>query len=139
MLIPADRVVHIGQLDLVWVLQDGNSYRRFVRIGKVLDNDIGLLSRQHAKIEWDGSELLITDLASKNGTSLRRWDRKKRDYQPEVEVRGVVSLRPRDEIRLADVLVITRSARNFTFESDTMINQGATSIASTVTQDPQSI
>ena len=106
---------------------------------KVLVNDIGLLSRQHAKIEWDGSELLITDLASKNGTTLRRWDRKKRDYQPEVEVRGVVSIRPRDEIRLADVLVITRSARNFTFESETMINQGATSVASTVTQDPQSI
>ena len=40
LLIPADRVVHIGQLDLVWVLQDGNSYRRFVRIGKVLDNNM---------------------------------------------------------------------------------------------------
>lgn len=40
LLIPADRVVHIGQLDLVWVLQDGNSYRRFVRIGKVVDNNM---------------------------------------------------------------------------------------------------
>ncbi len=35
LLIPADRVVHIGQLDLVWVYQDGQSYRRFIRIGKV--------------------------------------------------------------------------------------------------------
>lgn len=35
LLVPADRVVHVGQLDLVWVYQDGQSYRRFVRIGKV--------------------------------------------------------------------------------------------------------
>ena len=39
LLIPADRVVHVGQLDLVWVYQDGQSYRRFVRIGQVLEND----------------------------------------------------------------------------------------------------
>ena len=37
-LIPADRVVHVGQLDLVWVYKDGHSYRRFVRIGQVVDN-----------------------------------------------------------------------------------------------------
>jgi len=36
LLIPADRVVHVGQLDLVWVYQDGHSYRRFVRIGQVV-------------------------------------------------------------------------------------------------------
>jgi RND family efflux transporter MFP subunit len=34
LLIPADRVVHVGQLDLVWVLEEGQSYRRFVRIGQ---------------------------------------------------------------------------------------------------------
>jgi len=38
LLIPADRVVHVGQLDLVWVLQDGHSYRRFVRIGQVVED-----------------------------------------------------------------------------------------------------
>ena len=38
LMIPADRVVHVGQLDLVWVLQDGQSYRRFVRIGQVVQN-----------------------------------------------------------------------------------------------------
>lgn len=37
-LIPADRVVHVGQLDLVWVLHDGHSYRRFVRIGQVIED-----------------------------------------------------------------------------------------------------
>ena len=37
-LIPVDRVVHVGQLDLVWVYKDGHSYRRFVRIGQVVDN-----------------------------------------------------------------------------------------------------
>ena len=44
-LIPADRVVHIGQLDLVWVLQDGQSYRRFVRIGQfVQDGQVEVVS-----------------------------------------------------------------------------------------------
>jgi RND family efflux transporter MFP subunit len=45
LLIPADRVVHIGQLDLVWVYQDGRSYRRFVRIGQVVqDGQVEILS-----------------------------------------------------------------------------------------------
>lgn len=39
LLIPADRVVHVGQLDLVWVYEGGQSQRRFVRIGQV--NDTG--------------------------------------------------------------------------------------------------
>jgi len=38
LLIPVDRVVHVGQLDLVWVFEDGQSYRRFVRIGQVNEN-----------------------------------------------------------------------------------------------------
>ena len=38
LLIPAERIVHVGQLDLVWVLAEGRSYRRFVRIGQVFDN-----------------------------------------------------------------------------------------------------
>lgn len=37
LLVPADRVVHVGQLDLVWVLKDGQRYRQFVRLGKLLD------------------------------------------------------------------------------------------------------
>lgn len=45
LLIPANRVAHIGQLDLVWVLQDGQSYRRFVRIGKIVnDGQVEILS-----------------------------------------------------------------------------------------------
>jgi membrane fusion protein (multidrug efflux system) len=45
LLIPADRVVHVGQLDLVWVLQDGQSYRRFVRIGQfVQDGQVEVVS-----------------------------------------------------------------------------------------------
>lgn len=38
LLIPEDRVVHMGQLDLVWVHEDGQNYRRFVRIGQVYEN-----------------------------------------------------------------------------------------------------
>lgn len=45
LLVPADRVVHIGQLDLVWVLKDGQSYRRFVRIGQtVKDGQVEVVS-----------------------------------------------------------------------------------------------
>jgi len=45
LLIPADRVVHVGQLDLVWVLKEGHSYRRFVRIGQPADDgQIGILA-----------------------------------------------------------------------------------------------
>ena len=40
LLIPADRVVHVGQLDLVWVLQGDRSYRRFIRIGQVLEDGL---------------------------------------------------------------------------------------------------
>jgi len=38
-LIPAERVVHVGQMDLVWVLEDGQAYRRFVRTGRLVQND----------------------------------------------------------------------------------------------------
>jgi len=41
LLVPADRVVHVGQLDMVRVYQDGQSFRRFVRVGQV--NQDGLV------------------------------------------------------------------------------------------------
>jgi membrane fusion protein (multidrug efflux system) len=45
MLIAADRVVHVGQLDLVWVFQDGRSQRRFVRIGQLVqDGQVEIIS-----------------------------------------------------------------------------------------------
>lgn len=34
LLVPADRVVKYGQLDIVWVLSDGNVDRRFIRAGR---------------------------------------------------------------------------------------------------------
>ena len=39
-LIPADRVVQVGQLNLVWVLRDGQAQRRFVRTGKSVPPDL---------------------------------------------------------------------------------------------------
>jgi len=43
--VPADRVVHVGQLDLVWVYQDGQGYRRFVRIGQLVqDGQVEIIS-----------------------------------------------------------------------------------------------
>jgi membrane fusion protein (multidrug efflux system) len=34
MLVPADRVAQVGQLDVVWVAREGGAARRFVRLGK---------------------------------------------------------------------------------------------------------
>jgi len=42
--IPADRIVTVGQLDLVWVLQDGQAYRRFVKLGNTYGDQIEVLS-----------------------------------------------------------------------------------------------
>jgi len=45
LLIPADRVAHIGQLALVWVAQGSHNYRRFVRVGQeVNDGQIEILA-----------------------------------------------------------------------------------------------
>jgi len=45
LLVPADRVAHIGQLDLVWVAQGNHNYRRFVRTGKAVnDGQIEILA-----------------------------------------------------------------------------------------------
>ena len=42
--IPANRIVTVGQLDLVWVLQDGQAYRRFVKLGNTYGDEIEVLS-----------------------------------------------------------------------------------------------
>jgi len=52
LLIPSDRVVHVGQLDLVWVYEDGQSYRRFVRIGQVYENGQVEILAGLAEDEW---------------------------------------------------------------------------------------
>jgi len=38
LLIPADRVARVGQLDVVWVAQEGRVLRRFVRLGRQAGN-----------------------------------------------------------------------------------------------------
>ena len=39
MLIPADRVAQVGQLDVVWVAEEGRVLRRFVRLGRPVGDD----------------------------------------------------------------------------------------------------
>lgn len=43
-LIPSDRLVQFGQLDLVWVWADGQAYRRFVKTGKRQGDQVEILS-----------------------------------------------------------------------------------------------
>lgn len=104
-------------------------------VSGVLDADLGLVSRQHARIEWDGSQLLLTDLGSKNGTTVRRWAGKVEGYEPAAPVEGTVSLRARDEICLAGVLLITRSARSFMLEPESSPRRPAAEDAPTVVRD----
>ena len=104
-------------------------------VSGVLDADLGLVSRQHARIEWDGSQLLLTDLGSKNGTTVRRWAGKVEGYEPAAPVEGTVSLRARDEICLAGVLLITRSARSFMLEPETSPRRPAAEDGPTVVRD----
>lgn len=44
LLIPADRVAQIGQLDVVWVAQDGRVDRRFVRLGRSIGERVEVIS-----------------------------------------------------------------------------------------------
>lgn len=43
-MIPADRLVQFGQLDLVWVWADGQAYRRFVKTGQRRGDEVEILS-----------------------------------------------------------------------------------------------
>lgn len=104
-------------------------------VARVLNAERELISRQHAKLDWDGSTLSLTDLGSRNGTTVRRWTGRQTGFAPTVQVHGTVSLGARDEACLAGVLHITRSARTFTLEPDPVpIRQTAASPA-TVPQD----
>lgn len=101
-------------------------------VSGVLDTSLNLLSRQHVRIEWDGSNLLATDLGSKNGTTLRRWAGKSRGYDNVGPLVGSTTLRARDEVCLAGALLITRSARSFMLEPDTSTPPSAVQDSPTV-------
>jgi len=83
-------------------------------VGQLCD----LVSRTHLRIMWDGSTLKFTDYGSKNGTTFRRWLGKRRGYSEPIAVTGTSFIvGPRDEVTVAGVLVVTRSAREFTLDS----------------------
>jgi hypothetical protein len=108
-------------------------------VSRVLAADVGLVSRQHARLDWDGSQLTLTDLNSKNGTTVRRWAGKQRGYDSAVRITGTVSLGPRDEACLAGALLITRSARGFLLEADDKKAPSPVSSPPTVAQNARGI
>lgn len=85
---------------------------------RVVGNLIDLVSRTHLRMMWDGATLEFTDYGSKNGTTLRRWQGKQRGYSEPIAVTGSSFIvGPRDEVIVAGVLFVTRSAREFTLDS----------------------
>jgi pSer/pThr/pTyr-binding forkhead associated (FHA) protein len=60
--------------------------------------DDASVSRRHAHLRWDGAAVVLTDLASKNGTFVNG-----------VRISGPVSLADGDEVRLGLVTFVYRA------------------------------
>lgn len=61
LMIPADHILQVGQLNLIWVWQDGQAYRRFVRVGKTDEN--GMTHILSGVV--DGDQVVAPDVANK--------------------------------------------------------------------------
>lgn len=85
-------------------------------VARLLGVDSELISRHHARVDWDGGRLTIEDLRSKNGTTVRCWSGKQRGFEPPRRIGEKCTLGPRDEACLAGAMYVTRSARTFTLQ-----------------------
>lgn len=82
-------------------------------ITALLGGEAAKISRRHAALSWDGSNLTIEDLGSTNGTFVEPWLAERRTYGSPERVADVWQLRPRDRVRIGSTLTITRSGRRF--------------------------
>lgn len=81
-----------------------------------LGSRLSQVSRKHVSLEWDGEHLITTDLASKNGTTIRRWLPHQHELDSPQVLKDLTVLHQRDEITLSRLVVITRSGRKFVHE-----------------------
>jgi len=79
-------------------------------------DDLAFVSRRHVAVSWTVSNVaLVEELGSTNRSVLRRWDRARSRALPPAELPAGqrTELRPRDVLRLADVVDVRRSGRRF--------------------------
>lgn len=83
-----------------------------VDLTKVVEpQDLRKVSSRHLEIVVEADHWEVTDLDSRNGTWIARWDQSRQERSPwqQVEPRERVRLEERDAVSLADVLRIDRS------------------------------
>lgn len=98
-------------------LEIGRDTNRNLLAG-LLGEDLSSVSRRHARFNWDGETLTCVDLGSSNGTRRIPWNSKnKKNDVPVIITSSAQVLQPRDEVQIGRVLRITRSAREFLYES----------------------
>lgn len=114
------------------VIADGSEQARFVLLDRqvlmlgrgdgtgVLDLSgvaaaAGKLSREHVRLEIRGGQPVATDLGSRNGTKVERWDTRSKGWGPlrTLEHGVAVTLLPRDRLVLAGAVNVEQSARSY--------------------------
>jgi hypothetical protein len=93
-------------------------------IATLLGDEAAKISRHHAALRWDGSNLTIEDLGSTNGTFVEPWLADRREYGAPQRIDDVWALRPRDRVRVGSTLSITRSGRQYHHDDDNAVRGG---------------
>lgn len=99
--------------------------------------DLALVSRRHAALTWTASGVVVVEeLGSTNGSAVRRWDRVRGCalVPADLPAGERTELRPRDVLRLADLVDVRRSGRRFVVpeqraDRDTAITSERTELA----------
>lgn len=82
-------------------------------IATLLGDEAAKISRHHAALRWDGSNLTVEDLGSTNGTFVEQWSTNDRQYGSPQRLEELSVLRARDRVRIGSTLTITRSGRRY--------------------------
>jgi hypothetical protein len=113
--------IHIAPGSPLIVGRDGDIASE---IATLLGDEVAKVSRHHAALRWDGSNLTIEDLGSTNGTFVERWLADGHANGAPQRVDDVWVLRPRDRVRIGSALTITRSGRRYHREDDRARDRG---------------
>ena len=84
----------------------------------VNEPDISKISRSHLKIEFTGTNVLVTDFGSSNGSVFLTWnyDKKYLSHEQMMKANEPKSLGTHDVVVVAGILELKRSGRRFSFD-----------------------